>query len=59
MILELTDRDAQLLRDALHNYLPELAREASRTDDRALRHALVERQDVVEGVLERLTLATT
>ncbi len=58
MTLELSDHDMQLLRDVLRAYLPALTREVARTDDRALRHTLVERQEVVEKLLTQMTPAS-
>jgi hypothetical protein len=54
MRLELTDRESELLRELLHDYLPALQREVARTDKHALRHELVERQELVERLLSRL-----
>ena len=54
MYLNLTDREAYLLRELLHDYLPALQREVARTEQHDLRHELVERQDLVERLLEHL-----
>ncbi|MGH9870713.1 MAG: hypothetical protein ACREAA_21460 [Candidatus Polarisedimenticolia bacterium] len=54
MNLNLTDHEARLLSRLLHDYLPDLRREAARTEQHDMRHELVERQDLVERLLERL-----
>ncbi len=54
MQLTLTDRDADLLRGLLHDYLPDLQREVARTERRDLRHLLVERQELAERLLQEL-----
>lgn len=54
MQLNLTDRDTELLRGLLRDYLPDLRREVARTEERALRHEMVERQSLVERLLEDL-----
>jgi hypothetical protein len=54
MQLNLTDRDTELLRGLLRDYLPDLRREVARTEERAFRHEMVERQDLVERLLEEL-----
>ena len=43
-----------LLRDLLADYLPSLRREVARTEQRTMRHALAERQDLAERLLEQL-----
>jgi hypothetical protein len=54
MRLNLSERETELLRDLLHDHLPELQREVARTERHELRHELVERQDFIEQLLERL-----
>jgi hypothetical protein len=54
MQLNLSDHETRLLRDLLQNYLPDLRREVARTEDRTFRHELVERQNLVERLLDRL-----
>jgi hypothetical protein len=54
MQLILSDDDTALLRDLLADYLPALRREVARTEQHALRHIMVQRQDLVERVLEQL-----
>jgi hypothetical protein len=57
--LALSDSETEILRDLFLAYLPELEREVARTERQTLRHALVQRQELVERLLERLsTLAT-
>jgi len=48
------EREAELLRELLRDYLPGLRREAARTDKHSLRHELVERENLVEHLLDRL-----
>jgi hypothetical protein len=54
MPLFLSDEDTTLLRDLLADYLPSLKREVARTEQHDLRHLMVQRQDLVERVLEQL-----
>jgi hypothetical protein len=54
MSLTLSDSDAALLRDLLADYLPSLKREVARTEERGMRHALAERQDLAERILQQL-----
>ena len=56
MPLILSDDEVVLLRDLLADYLPSLTREVARTELRRLRHALAERQDFAERLLEQLGL---
>jgi hypothetical protein len=55
MQLTLTDYETQILRGLLHDYLPTLQREAARTEQRDFRHMVIERQELVERLLEQLT----
>ena len=54
MQLVLSDAETVLLRDLLADYLPALRREVARTEQHDLRHLMVQRQDLLEQVLERL-----
>ena len=54
MQLTLTDYETTLLHDLLHDYLPDLKREVARTEQHELRHLYVERQDLVERLLDQL-----
>ena len=54
MQITITDHEARILREALTSYLPELRREVARTDAKDYRHALVEREDMLEALLRRL-----
>jgi hypothetical protein len=54
MQLLLSDDESVLLRDLLADYLPALRREVARTEQHELRHLMVQRQDLVELLLERL-----
>lgn len=58
MRLDLTEYEVDLLRDLLHDYLPDLKREVARTDQHDLRHLYVERQELVERLLEQLAPVT-
>ncbi len=55
MHLELSSEDARGLYELLEAYLPELRRETARTDAHALRHRLVQRQELCERLLARLS----
>jgi hypothetical protein len=59
MQLLLSDDETILLRDLLADYLPALKREAARTERHELRHLMVQRQDLVERLLEQLSEQTT
>lgn len=54
MQLVLSEDETVLLRDLLADYLPALKREVARTEQHELRHLMVQRQDLVERVLEQL-----
>lgn len=56
MNLDLTEDDARMLRELLQDYLPEIKREVARTDVKTLRHELVLRQEMVERLLDRLSM---
>jgi hypothetical protein len=58
MQLVLSDTETVLLRDLLADYLPALKREVARTEQHELRHLMVQRQDLVERVLEQLAERT-
>lgn len=55
MQLNLTERDTEVLRGLLQDYLPDLRREVARTEERSMRHEMVERQNLVERLLDELT----
>ena len=57
MQIQLTDDDAQTLRQTLEDYLPDLRREVARTDAHDFRHEMVKRQEVCEKVLDLLKRA--
>ena len=59
MDLMLSDDDVQTLRQLLHGCLPELKYEVARTDARDVRHLLVERQNLCERLVTRLSATTT
>jgi hypothetical protein len=54
MQLVLSDDEVVLLLGLLSDYLPELMREVARTEQRELRHFLVQRQNLVERIVEQL-----
>lgn len=54
MQLMLSDDEAVLLKGLLSDYLPALEREVARTEQHDLRHLMVQRQELVEQLLERL-----
>jgi len=54
MLLELDDRDAEALGDALDSRLTDLARELSRTEQRGFRHELAEVVTRLEAIATRL-----
>ena len=54
MQLLLSDDEAVVLRDLLADYLPALKREVARTEKHDLRHLMVQRQDLVERLVEQL-----
>lgn len=58
MNITLTEHDAELLRGLLRDYLPTLQREVARTEQRDLRHLMVERLDVLERFIEQLSRET-
>lgn len=59
MKLILDDEEARTLRDILHDFLPDLRREAAATDiaARELRHELVKREELCERLSEALDQA--
>jgi hypothetical protein len=54
MDIVLNDDDLLTLRGLLHDFLPQLQREAARTDSKELRHLLVTRQTLCEQLLAQL-----
>jgi hypothetical protein len=48
-----------LLKGLLADYLPTLKREVARTEQHELRHLMVQRQDLVERMLEQLEEQTS
>lgn len=56
MQFQLTDQEARLLHDLLHDYLPALQREVARTDAKEFRHLLVQRLDLAERLLGELSV---
>jgi hypothetical protein len=58
MHIVLSDPETEILRDLLLAYLPEIEREVARTERHTLRHALVQRQELVERLLDELGAST-
>ena len=54
MQLTLSSDEAVLLRDLLADYLPALRREAARTEQHDLRHLMIQRQALVERLMDEL-----
>lgn len=54
MQLNLSDHDVEVLRGILQDCLPDLRREVARTEDRGFRHQLVEREDLIERLVQEL-----
>jgi hypothetical protein len=50
----LNDDEARILRDLLHDYLPELKREVPHTETKEVRHILLTRQELGERLLNQL-----
>jgi hypothetical protein len=55
MQLILSQDETTILRDLLADYLPALRREVARTEKHDLRHLMVQRQDLVERLLDQLS----
>ena len=53
--LELGPDEAGALREALEIYLRDFRREVAGTENPDFRHTLQQRQNVLEGILQRLT----
>jgi hypothetical protein len=58
MQLTLSSDEAIILRDLLADYLPALRREVARTEQHDLRHLMVQREDLVERLVEELERQT-
>ncbi len=58
MQLTLSSEEAIVLRDLLADYLPALRREVARTEQHDLRHLMVQREDLVERLVEQLERQT-
>ena len=54
MQVTLSSDEAVLLRDLLADYLPTLRREVARTEQHDLRHLMVQRQELVERLVDEL-----
>jgi hypothetical protein len=54
MQLNMSSDEAILLRDLLADYLPALMREVTRTEQHELRHLMVQRQELVERLVDEL-----
>ncbi len=55
--INLTDNEITVVRDVIQNYLSELHTEISHTDDRDFKAALRRRQDLLQGILQKLVSA--
>jgi hypothetical protein len=58
MQLNLSPDEAILLRELLADYLPALRREVARTEQHDLRHPMVQRQELVERLVDELERQT-
>jgi hypothetical protein len=58
MQLSLSDDDVRTLHDLLHDHLRELRLEVARTEVKDFRHALLQRQDLVERLITQLERET-
>jgi hypothetical protein len=56
MTVVLTDKEAAALRQALDAYLPELRYELARIKRERIRHDLVEQEQILSGLRQRLDL---
>jgi hypothetical protein len=54
MQLNLSPDEVILLRELLADYLPALRREVARTEQHDLRHLMVQRQELVERLVDEL-----
>ena len=57
-MLDLTQDEAQRLRELLQSYLPDLQREMARTEEKSLRHELVLREELCERLVTKLASGT-
>ena len=55
--ISLTDDEITVVRDVIQNYLSDLHTEISHTDDRDFKAALKRRQDLLQGILQKLAIA--
>jgi len=53
-MVQLSDDDTRILREALTAYLAEFRREVAGTENPDFRHELQQRQNALERILERL-----
>lgn len=54
MRIDLTEREAAVLREALASYLPELRMEIARTEAKEYRHGLFDREQLFERLLAEI-----
>lgn len=54
MRIDLTEREAAILREALASYLPELRMEIARTEAKEYRHGLFDREQLFERLLAEI-----
>jgi hypothetical protein len=55
--IELTDQEAELLRDVLEEYVSDLRMEVANTESMDFREALKEKERILKGLVERLSRA--
>jgi hypothetical protein len=54
MQIDLSDEESRTLREILHDFLPDLQREVSRTEAHDMRRHLLKRQELCERLMAQL-----